>query len=362
MSFLRKMRLGAVASAHRAARLQAGEAANHYRQFFITFLLFLGLFGVMAVGYRYIEGFSLYQSFLAFMANIGADWFTGGPPDGIPDQTPRGKLFSSFAALLAMVVGGYFISALTSFFIDGQLRDYLKINRMDKKIAALSGHYIVCGADYTTREVLEELVKLQKPVVVIYPDRAKIEELGLDVLYIDAKAEEDATLLAAGIERAAGLVASLDSDAENLYLVITARGLTPQLKIIAKVFDDNAATDKLHKAGADEVISPFHIGGLRIASLLLRPKVVSYLDKMLRGGDQRFAELTVPKSSRLVDRTITEADLHGQTGLNIISVQAAGSSDFDYNPAPHRVLAAGDTLIVIGTTAQLAKAEKLLAK
>ena len=338
------------------------EGAIHVRRFVTTFFLFLGLFATMAIGYYLIEGYSVYQSWLAFISHNGTDWFGGDEAiTGIPAQTVAGKMFSSFTALASIAIGGYFISVLTSFIVDGQLKEYFKISGMDKAIEKLSNHYIVCGADDTTREILEELVALKKDVVVVYNDRSAIEAMRQNVLYLDADPTDDESLIHAGIERAAGFVASLNSDQDNLYLVISARSLNQKLKIIAKVFDDAASAKKLRKAGADEVVSPFHIGGLRVASLLVRPDVVTFLDKMIKGrGTYRFEQFTVSSGSSLKGKPLGESHIHEKTGLQIIAVQPAGQSDeIEYNPAPGYTVKTGDTLIVIGTPEQIEKLKKL---
>lgn len=334
---------------------------RHLKNFAISFILFAGLFGVMALGYYLIEGFPIYKSWLAFISHNAADWFEGTDAAlGIPPQTFAGRIFSSVTALASVAVGGYFISVLTSFIVDGQLREYLKVTSMDKQISQLNNHFIVTGADDTTREIIEELKKLGKDVVVVYEDREAIEKMGQDVLYIDADPSNDEALIAAGIERAKAFVASLDSDQQNLYQVITARSLNPNLKIIAKVFDDDASETKLHKAGADEVVSPFNIGGLRIASLLARPTVVTFLDKMIKQtGTKRFEEVQVSEKSSLVGKTIADNQIHRKTGLNVLAVQRKDSSEFDYNLPQDFEVQAGDTLVVIGEPEQVQQLEKL---
>jgi len=333
----------------------------HLKRFLLTFMMFLGIFIVMAVGYHLIEGFSVYQSWLAFTSNLAADWFEGSEAViGIPAQSMYGRLFSTFAALATVIVGGYFISVLTSFIVDGQLKEYLKISSMDKQISELKDHFIVTGADDTTREIIEELRKLGKDVVIVYKDREEIEKMGQDALYLDVDPTEDQSMIEAGIKRAKGFVASLDSDQENLYQVMAARSLNPDLKIIAKVFDDNTNANKLKKAGANEVVSPFNIGGLRIASLLARPTVVTFLDKMIKqSGTKRFEEVIIGDKSPLVGRKLIDSQIYKKTGLRVIATQRKDSQEFDYNLPTDYQIEAGDVLVVIGEPEQVEKLEDM---
>ena len=320
-------------------------------------MLFFLFFVFMAVVLYAMEGYSVYQSWLAFVAHNFADWFGGNSHH---PKLVATKLFLSFSAIVALILGGYFISVMTSFIVDGQLRDYLKIRNMDKHIGNLEGHIVICGADDTTREAVEELTRINAPFVVIYPHREKIEAMGDHFLYLDDDPTKDETLIEAGIMKAKGILASLDSDPENLYLTITVHSINPSLKIIAKVFDDDACENKLKKAGATEVISPFNIGGLRMASLLTRPTVVTFLDKMMhQSGTKRFEEVVVQENSSLVGKTLATSDVRKKTGIVPIALQRDNEKEFQYNLSPHTTIMGNDTLIVIGEPDQVAHIRKL---
>jgi voltage-gated potassium channel len=325
-----------------------------YRRFFYAIGYLIILFFVGWAGFYYLEDRTLLQAYYGFIANVAGDWFIDVPRM----QTHAGVAFTSLLSLAALIVAGYFISVLTSFIVEGKLKEFLDVTKMDKKISQLADHFIVCGADDTTREILEELTKLKVPLVVVYDSAERIKKMGQEVLQLAADPTLDQTLLTAGIEHAKGLIASLDSDQDNLFLTLSAKSLNPKLKVIAKVFDDDASQEKLKRAGADEVVSPFAIGGMRIASILVRPTVVGYLDTMLKKGIVRFEEIPVGK---LAGKTIAESDFFKLTGLNITSLKKVGAEDYIYNPAPTEQLVEGDIIIVIGDEKQVEKARKAVA-
>ncbi len=327
------------------------------KNFLWSVVLFIAFFGFMAGGLYLIGGYSVYQSWLAYVSTNFADWFGGDSP--VP-TTERTRIFLSFSAILSVVVGGYFVAIMTSFIIEGQLKEYFKISNMDKLISKLRNHFIICGVDDTTREVIQELQKMNVDFVVIYPDHEKIEKLSEKLLYLDADPTQDDTLLAAGIGEAKGFVASLDSDHENLYITLSARCLNPNIFIVSKVFDTHSSEAKLKKAGANEVISPFHIGGLRIASLLTRPTVVTFLDKMIRQtGTNRFEEVVVGSESKLAGKTIAKSRIHEETSLVPLAVKKKGEEAFRYNITSDYEIESGDTLIVIGEPENIEKLRRM---
>jgi voltage-gated potassium channel len=176
---------------------------------------------------------------------------------------------------------------------------------------------------------------------------------------LEGDATQDRTLERAGIHRAAGLVAALPSDKDNLYVVLTARTLNPSLRIIAKA-DEEEAREKMARAGADSVVCPASIGGLRMASEMARPTVVSFLDAMLRGKEAalRVEEVTLPEASPLAGRSIAENQIAQKTGLLVVALRRPGE-DFQFNPPASVRLGAGDTLIVIGDVRHVESLRKL---
>ena len=232
---------------------------------------------------------------------------------------------------------------------------------MNKQIAQLENHIILCGAGHVGEQIAQEFHKTQTPFLLIGHSQEALEpilRLG-DTPYLLGDPTKDETLHLAGIERAAGLVANLNDDKDNAFVVLSALSLNPHLRIVARLNDEENA-EKLRKVGADEIVSPNVIGGLRIASVMLRPTVVSFLDEMMRSTEQtlRLEEKRLGDSSLLVGKTLIEADIGRRTGLLVVAIKSMTGA-YLFNPQPQTVLNEGDTIIVIGTPEQLTNLKKL---
>jgi voltage-gated potassium channel len=230
---------------------------------------------------------------------------------------------------------------------------------MAKHINKLSDHYIVCGGGRTGSGVIAELCKNNQEAVLIEEDRERIERCKeiCELLYIRGDATEDENLVAAGIERAAGIVITLPSDKDTLYVTMTARMLNNNLRIISRMTNQHLEP-KLIKAGADGVVCPNAIGALRMASEMIRPTAVDFLDRMLRSsqGNLRIHELTVSENSKLNRKEIRECDLNQRYGLLVLGSKSA-DREIEFNPPPEQVLTAGMTLIVMGSVGEIARAK-----
>lgn len=220
---------------------------------------------------------------------------------------------------------------------------------MEKAIERLTGHAIVCGAGKTGWYVAEEMRKMGHPFVMVDQDAEQLRQLPWpDVLWVQGDATKEAVLEEAGIHRAASLVAALHTDRDNLFVVLTARGLNARLRIIAKGVEEESR-DKLLRAGADSVVLEYFIGGLRMASEVIRPAVVSFLDIMLRDKDRtlRIEEARIGPGSRFIGTTVGEAAVHHPTGLILLAVRRPDGR-YHYAPDASIVLQEGDILIVFG--------------
>ena len=228
-------------------------------------------------------------------------------------------------ALLVFGVGSflYFYTTLTSFIVEGSLDRIFVKHRMRRHIEQLSDHYIVCGAGHTGQHVVDELVATRRPLVLVErdPDVAHTvyDTHGGKVPVVVGDAAEDDVLLNAGIERALGLVTCFSSDKDNLIVAFSARSLNPGVRIVCRSIDDRVSA-KMKLAGADAVVSPNTIGGLRMVSELIRPKAVSFLDVMLREHDDnyRVEDLTVHAGSRIAGLTLK--DLRSERLADILVV------------------------------------------
>jgi len=269
------------------------------------------------------------------------------------------QIFTMILITFGMGIILYGISSLTALLLEGELSGIFRKKKMAKQIDKLADHYIVCGGGETGSGVIAELCKNNEVAVLIEEDTGRIERCKeiCDLFYIQGDATEDENLIAAGIERAAGIVISLPSDKDTLYITMTARMLNHRLRIISRM-TNQLLRPKLFKAGANAVVCPNAIGALRMASEMIRPTAVDFLDRMLRSsrGDLRIHELTVSENSKFNEKEIGDCGLAERYGLLVLGAKIQGK-EVEFNPAPNQKLTTGTTLIVMGAVGQIAKAK-----
>ncbi|RKY27455.1 MAG: hypothetical protein DRP61_04210 [Candidatus Omnitrophota bacterium] len=234
---------------------------------------------------------------------------------------------------------------------------------MQKQLEFLKKHYIICGINRVAKEAIKEFKKAGVDFIVVAERiEEEKEELFKDILFLEGDPTSDETLQKIKITQAEGLLSCLDSDKENLFVVISARNLNPQLKIITLVKEEESIS-KFLKAGADNVILPEVIGGRRMASIALRPQVLSFLDVMTttaqEGLSLKLEEVNVPKKSVLANLSLAEAKIPQKTGLLVVAIKKA--SGFLYNPSSSTQIEPQDTLIVLGTEEQIKRLRELIS-
>ncbi|MCA9528365.1 MAG: potassium channel protein [Myxococcales bacterium] len=264
-----------------------------------------------------------------------------------------GRAFTMVLLITGMGVSFYFLSALTAFIIEGDLQEAIWRRRMGRSLDKLEGHYIVCGAGETGKHVVEELVQAGLEVVVIEQSPEHLDALfrllGTRFIGMSGDATEDSLLLECGIERAAGIVTSLQSDRDNLFITVTARQLNPRMRIVSRAVHEQARP-KLLRAGADAIVSPNTIGGRRMAHELLRPSVVGFLDLLVRDAGHQLSveECLLRPGTRVEGRTLAGSGIRKVSNVLVLSVITAARESHVFNPSPDFVLRAGMTLIVLG--------------
>jgi voltage-gated potassium channel len=267
-------------------------------------------------------------------------------------------------ALLITGVGTLFYAAVSSveLVVEGTIRGYFGRRRMESAIGKLSEHYILCGYGRVGRQVAAEFASDGVPFVIIEQDpETETECVEEGYLVLLGEASDDDVLVEAGVRRAKGLVAAVDSDADNVFVVLSARKLNPKLHIVARASSDESAA-KLEMAGADRTLSPYAVGGRRLASLATQPLIVDFLDIVTRGEkglEFRLEEFDVPEDSFISDRTIGELRIGERTGAMILATRTKEGT-FDTTPSANDLLRAGDTLIVLGTREQITHLEHLI--
>ena len=271
------------------------------------------------------------------------------------------QIFTMVLITFGMGIILYALSSLTALIIEGELRGILRKKRMKKQIDKLNNHYIVCGGGRTGVPLIDELVKSQVDVVLVELDDDKINACNKDgdLLYVQGDATDDQNLKEAGIDKAAGILITLPSDKDNLFITMSARILNKKINIITRI-SDSGLEEKMKKAGANRVVSPNAIGAMRMASEILRPTAVTFLDTMLRSkqGVLRIHEINVSDHSRLSGKKISESGLKDKFELLILGVKE-NSQDIIFNPPPSHVLQDDTKLIVLGKVTDIARLKNL---
>jgi voltage-gated potassium channel len=306
----------------------------------LTFVLIAGTVGYLLLGYGFLD--SVYQS-VTTVTTVGFN---------SPHQLDAdGKTFTIILILVGVGTALYTFTTVLEVLIEGHMRDLVRRRKMERDIARMTGHVIVCGWGRVGREVAHFLVGAQKRVVVVDRDPDRLGEVPYATVSGDVT--DDATLLQAGIERATTLVAALDTDADNLFVTVAAKSMRPDLQIIARARNESSEA-KLLRAGADRVVNPQQLGGGRMASFVTQPHVVDFIDVVMHDGtlEFRLQELAVSASSPLAGNTLRAAHIRDRTGALILAVRQPDGA-FVTNPSPEHVISAGDVLIGVGTAEQL---------
>jgi voltage-gated potassium channel len=323
----------------------------------IALLIFI-LLGLGSIGFHTIEGWPWFKSLyttLMTVSTIGA-----GPENEI---SPAGEKFNIILMFLGLIVVGFAIGSVTKAVVEFELGTFFGRRRMEKEISRLEGHFIICGAGRVGRRVASEVAARGLPLLVIEKDPAKaqwVQERGFPLIVGDASSEE--VLHMARIECARALASAVTSDAQNVYIVLTARGIAPNLSIVARASEEDAES-KLLRAGATAVVSPYSYAGMRIARTMTSPNVQRFIDLALSSpGDTKLdleiEEIRVTNPSRLSGSTLAEADLPNKVGVIVLAIRRENGK-LDFNPKPSQNLAAGDCLIVMGDSRALKDLQSL---
>ncbi len=327
-----------------------------FKRILLILSLFFGVFSAGVIGYLYLEKISFLDACYMTLITISTVGFKEVKP-----LSTEGKIFTMVLIVAGVGVLFYTLGTAIEFFFEGHLTGFLELRRRRKMINHLVNHYIVCGYGRVGEQVAKELKKNKAPFVVIDIDSEKIEKCKKEgFLYLFGNASKEEMLIQAGVKKAKGLVAAVDTDADNVFVVLTARVLNPNLFIVARA-NEEETEEKLLKAGANRVVSPAVIGGRRMSNLLIRPLVCDYLDIVTHGHELEFQleEQIISPNSILCGKSISENKLREKTGVLILAVKKK-AGEFNTNPAPTTLLESGDTIVVMGTKGQLESLQNLL--
>jgi len=310
------------------------------------------------VGFHYVEHWSWFDCFYMVITT-----FTTIGYQEVHPLSHAGRVFNSFLIITGVSLLFVMIGALTQALLEFELVKVFGKRRMERELAGLKNHYIICGAGRVGASVAQELARKPCPFVIIESDEKALAQFDPKWLVLVGDAANEKVLRDAGISHALGLVAATTTDATNIYIVLTARSLNPKLKIIARASAE-PAQKHLKTAGADVVISPYAAAGHRIAQSFLRPKVLDFLDiATARSGtfEMIIEEIRVASGSRLSQATVGSSGIHHQFGIMILAIRRA-DGETRFNPTAQDAIGAGDYLIAMGEPGQLAKLEALAAQ
>jgi len=329
------------------------------RQLIVSLLLLFSIVMLAAAGYRILGGPHVSILDAVYMAIITVA--TVGYGEVVDTSAnPTLRVFNIFVIFFGIGIMLYVFSASTAFIVEGELKDIFRRRKMLKQIRDLKDHFVICGAGETAYHVVNELLKTSHQFVVIDHDEErleKIQHLG-EFPVLKGEAADEEVLEEAGLSRAAGLAIVLPDDKDNLMVTVTARQMSSTVRIIARCADARMG-DKLIRAGASTAVSPNMIGGMRMASELIRPHVVGFLDLMLREKSKtlRVEEISVREGSSWAGKTVHETEIHRRFELLALAVRNAAGA-MEYNPHGDTVLRSGDVLIVMGNVDQVWKARE----
>ncbi|MEZ4824828.1 MAG: NAD-binding protein [Bacteroidia bacterium] len=314
--------------------------------------LLLGTSLIGTIGYSVIEGYNtldaIYQTIIT-MSTVGFGTVT--------ELSPGGKVFSILLIVVSAGVFVYAITTITTFVIEGEVQLIFNRYKASKTVQKLSGHIIICGLGRNGREAAIELIRQKQPFVVIENQQDVIDEFMLlhQILVIKGDATHEEVLEEAGIHRARGLISSLSTDAENVYITLTSRQMNPSIQIVARASHESSIS-KLRRAGADKVIVPNLIGGRKMANMITRPALNEFIELVSGEGNHnlRLEVFDCRDHPELVGKTMAELGIRARTGVLVLGKKHA-ERPIELNPIATESLESSDKLFILGTDSQLTK-------
>lgn len=300
--------------------------------------------------FMFIEGWSFVDSFYMMVITLSTVGF-----GEIHPLSDRARLLTSAIIICGVGNFAYIVGSFSRMLVDGHLHKLLWRRRVQRRIDKLENHYIVCGFGRIGSVVVQEILKVSQDVVVIESKPMLVEQLKREgIMHLQGDATSDQLLIAAGLKRARSIISALTDEAANVYVTLTARQLNPGVFIVARANDVSHIT-RLEFAGADKVVLPHLIGGVRMASSVLRPTVTDFLDLAVRGNiDLQLEQLQLSGASRFNGQTLMDSRIRQDFDLIIVAIKRA-SGELVFNPGPREELLSGDTLITVGRQTDLAR-------
>ena len=317
----------------------------------VSLLIFINAFGV--AGYMIIEGWNFRDSL--FMTVITITTVGYGV---VHDLSPAGEIFTIVLLVVGVGIILYLLGTEAKLLLEGQLADLIWRKRLERKIRELKDHYIICGFGRMGKTIAKEFSSKDMDILIIEKNSVPEIEKG-EFLILEGDANNEDVLKSAGIENAKGLISVLPTDAENLFLVLSARELNPNLFIVTRASEESSER-KILRAGADRVVSPYYTGGIRIANSILKPAVVDFIEYATKTGnlELQLEEILLNEGSKLSGMTLEDTGIGRDMGVIIVAIKRQDGT-MEFNPNSTSIINSGDTLVALGETSKLKELEKL---
>ncbi len=311
---------------------------------------------VATIGYMVIERLSFLDALYMVIITLSTVGFRE-----VTTLSPAGRVLTMVVIISGIGTAGFTIGRLLEFVVEGHMSGFARRRKMQKTLKELTGHHIICGFGRVGHEIAEEFQQHGVPFAVV--DISPVHEAELEareIPYVIGRVADDEILESAGIRTARGLIAAVDSDAQNVFITLTARVLNPSIFIVARSSELETEA-KLLKAGANRVVSPYVIGGRRMANMALKPATIDFIDTIVKPGELTLCveELRVSENSAVAGKTLMDSQIRKKAGAMVLAVRHADGS-FEFNPAPEYVIHKGDSLIVLGSKDQCSLMTELI--
>ncbi len=321
-------------------------------------LVMLGMILVMGtIGYMVLEGWHLLDALYMTVITITTVGY-----GEIREVDKVGRIFTIFIIFLGMGIMAYTLGMVAQTMVELQVKSLFGRKKLGLDINSIKNHYILCGYGRMGKFITQELKSRQIPLIIIDNNPDSKEQFDhLEVPYILDDATNEEVLIEAGIERAKGLVSLVSSDADNLFITMTARGLNPNLFILVRA-DEESTEKKLLRAGANRVVLPYLIGGQKMAQTIIRPTVTDFLELAIhdKNMDLKMEELAVGENSKLNGLTLVDSGIRQEMDIIIVATRKS-DGEMNFNPSSQTLIESGDTLIAMGRTVDLDRLSEILA-
>lgn len=328
----------------------------NFRQLRTSLFIILGIVVFGTFGYVYVDQMPLFDSFYMTIITISTVGFSEIHP-----LSNEGRVITMIIIIASISIGGYSLAVVVRVFIEGELKKSFERRKVEKQINDLKNHFIICGFGRIGRIICSELREEKIEFVVIEHDDSAVRDLeSKKYLFLQSDATSDEALIKAGIMTARGLVTAVRSDANNVFITLTAKGLRPDIFVLSRT-SDVKNEDKLKRAGATRVVSPYYIGGRRMAQVLKRPTVVDFIDVATMGNKLGLImeEVIVMPGASLVGKNLIESRLRQDFGVIIVAIKRP-MEEMIFNPIPSETLKANDVLVVLGKHEDVTRMNQIL--